>query len=126
MNSSVADYNFTRWEQALLTRNPKNVAELYAENAILLPTIAREVIADKKGIEKYFTFFDTFLPSVSMVTEHVIDMAEESYVHCGVYRFKLTMQRKEQEVDARFSMLWKKIDGEWKICHHHSSRIPIV
>jgi hypothetical protein len=28
------------------------------------------------------------------------------------------------KVPARFSYLVKKIDGEWKIMHHHSSQMP--
>jgi len=35
------------------------------------------------------------------------------------------MEGVTQNVDARFSMVWQKIDGEWKIFHHHSSRIPL-
>ncbi len=126
MNSTLATANFARWEAALLTREPKNVAALYTGNATLLPTMAKKVITDHDGLMEYFTFFGSFLPTVSMVEEHVIEIAEQSYLHCGVYRFTLTMEGAEQQVDARFTMVWQKIDGEWKIFHHHSSRVPVV
>jgi hypothetical protein len=126
MDASVATANFARWKDTLLARKPKNVAALYVDNATLIPTLAKKVITDLAGVEAYFTFFDTFNPSASMVEEHVVDIAEDSYLHCGVYRFTLTMQGTEQDVDARFSMLWKKTGGEWKILHHHSSRIPVL
>ena len=126
MDSSVSSGNFARWEQALLTREPKNVAALYSVHATLIPTMAQKVITDYKGIVAYFTFFGSFLPSVRMKEEHVMDLSDDSYLHCGVYRFTLTMQGVEQEVDARFTMVWQKIDSEWKIFHHHSSRIPLI
>lgn len=126
MDSALASTNFARWEAALLTREPKSVAALYADNATLLPTMAQRVITDREGIKGYFTFFETFLPSVSMVEEHVINIAEQSYLHCGVYRFQLTVEGVKQNVDARFSMVWQKIGSEWKIFHHHSSRFPLV
>ena len=126
MDPSLAAANFALWKQALLTREPQTVAALYADHATLLPTMAQKVIVDRKGIETYFTFFETFLPSVSIVEEHVMEIGEGSYLHCGVYRFTLTMKGAEQEVDARFSIVWEKIGGEWKIVHHHSSRVPLV
>jgi uncharacterized protein (TIGR02246 family) len=126
MDSTLASTNFTRWEQALLTRHPKTVAELYADDATLLPTMAHKVITERKGVEQYFTFFESFVPTVSMVEQHVVDISEESYLHCGVYRFTLTIDGKEQEVDARFTMIWKKSGNQWKIFHHHSSRVPIL
>ena len=29
-------------------------------------------------------------------------------------------------VEARFSYMWRKVDGVWKIVHHHSSALPKV
>lgn len=125
MSSSIAADNFARWEQALLTCKPKTVAALYADNATLIPTMAQKVQTDHAGIVEYFDFFLSFHPRVSIIEEHVIEISKESYLHCGIYRFALTMQGVEQMVDARFSMLWQKVDGAWKILHHHSSRVPL-
>lgn len=125
MDSSSVNTNFARWGDALLTQSAKNVAALYASNAILLPTMGKHVIATNKGVEEYFAFFLTFLPRVSMKDEFVFGERADSYVHCGVYRFRLTRDGKEQEVDARFSMLWQKVNGNWMIVHHHSSQVPV-
>jgi uncharacterized protein (TIGR02246 family) len=126
MQNSLSTQNFTLWQTALLTRDPEQVADLYTENATLLPTMAQKVMTDRQGIIAYFTFFESFLPSVSMVEEHVIPISDDSYVHCGVYRFQLTRDGKPEEVDARFTMVWEKIGETWKMLHHHSSRIPVV
>ncbi len=127
MESSIVNSNFAKWKQALLTREPRNVASLYADNATLLPTLAQKVMTDRESITSYFAFFDTFHPSVSkIVEEHVIKISDDSYVHCGIYRFHLTRDAQEHEVDARFSMVWKKVDGAWWILHHHSSQVPVI
>ncbi len=126
MDSVVVSANFDLWKTALLSRKPQSVAALYTKNATLLPTMGQKVITNSEGIEAYFTFFLAFLPSVSILEEHVMDIAELSYLHCGMYRFNLTIEGETEQVDARFSIVWQKIHGEWKIFHHHSSRVPDV
>lgn len=118
--------NFHRWQTALLSRDVSQVADLYAENATLIPTMFKKMATDRKSIEEYFTFFLSLLPSASMIQEEVIPTSDDCYLHCGVYRFALTMDGTEQEVDARFTMVWQRIDDEWKILHHHSSRNPAM
>jgi hypothetical protein len=41
-----------------------------------------------------------------------------------MYTFELGDAGKRTPVSARFSYVWKKEDGEWKIAHHHSSVTP--
>jgi hypothetical protein len=124
MDLALATTNFGRWEQALLTRDPAAVAALYVPHLTLLPTMARRVITDRTGAEEYFTFFGSFQPTVRMVEEHVLPISDASYLHCGVYRFTLTMDGKREDVDARFTMVWVRDHQGWSIFHHHSSRIP--
>lgn len=126
MNAEIATINFSRWENALLTRDPTQVAVLYCSTATLLPTMAKELILDQKGIIEYFTFFESFEPTVVMIEEHVELIDNLSYLHCGVYRFTLTIEGEQSDVDARFTMIWQKTDDEWKVLHHHSSRVPVV
>ncbi len=124
MDSALVATNFSRWEQALLTRDAAKVADLYAENSTLLPTLAQRVITNRAGVLEYFTFFLSFLPRLSMVEEQVRTIAHDHYLHCGVYRFTLTTNGRENDVDARFSMVWKNVGSEWKLFHHHSSQAP--
>jgi len=116
--------NFARWQDALLSRDPHAVANLYADNATLIPTMFKKMATDRNAIVEYFTFFLSLLPGASMIQEEVIPTSDDSYLHCGVYRFKLTVDGSEQEVDARFTMVWQKVDDKWNILHHHSSRNP--
>ncbi|UPA22915.1 DUF4440 domain-containing protein [Candidatus Peribacteria bacterium] len=116
--------NFARWQGALLSRDPHQVADLYADNATLIPTMFKKMATDHSAIVEYFTFFTSLHPEATMLQEEVIPTSDDCYLHCGVYRFKLTVDGSEQEVDARFTMMWQKVDNEWNILHHHSSRNP--
>jgi hypothetical protein len=55
----------------------------------------------------------------------MVPVSENSYVHCGVYRFTVDNKKGGREpLDARFTFLWKKNSGGmWEILHHHSSRV---
>lgn len=50
-------YAFTMWSDALQTLDPYKVAELYAEDGILLPTQSDDVRTTKKEIAAYFVEF---------------------------------------------------------------------
>jgi hypothetical protein len=41
-----------------------------------------------------------------------------------MYTFMVGPDDTRQAVEARFSYMWRKVDGDWKIVHHHSSAVP--
>ena len=43
-----------KWNQALLSGDPRIVAACYAEDAVLLPTLSRQVRHNRSEIEDYF------------------------------------------------------------------------
>ncbi len=45
---------FDHWNEALQSGNAKNVAELYAPDAMLLPTVSNNVYQGREAIETYF------------------------------------------------------------------------
>ena len=47
-----------------------------------------------------------------------------AYLHSGLYTFELGDADARTPVEARFSYVWRKLDGMWKISHHHSSVRP--
>lgn len=127
MDASLAASNFARWEAAVSSGDPKVVAALYTDNLTLLPTMAKTVMTDYAGAEKYFAFFGSFNPTVKMLEEHVVSISDRAYLHCGVYQFMLDRDGERKPLDARFTFVWVQDEqGEWKILHHHSSAIPVV
>ena len=48
----------------------------------------------------------------------------DAYLHSGLYTFELGDAGARTPVEARFSYVWQKVNGTWKISHHHSSVRP--
>ena len=48
---------FDEWNKALQTRDPEQVAKLYAGNPILLPTMSNRVRHTHEEIKDYFSTF---------------------------------------------------------------------
>ena len=62
----IASRNFSKWNSALQTGNPKEVAALYFKDATFLPTTSREFKKGQKGAEEYFTHFLKKIPRVKL------------------------------------------------------------
>ncbi|PPU76510.1 MULTISPECIES: SgcJ/EcaC family oxidoreductase [Xanthomonas] len=116
---------FDTWNAALATGNPHKVADLYAPDGVLLPTVSNEVRASREQIEKYFELFLTKKPKgvVNYRTVRLLD--DDSAVDAGVYTFTLTdKDGKKSDVQARYTFVYEKRDGKWLIINHHSSAMP--
>jgi uncharacterized protein (TIGR02246 family) len=112
---------FNLWNDALATGDPAQVAARYSKNAILLPTVSDTPRKTKEAITDYFVSFLKNKPQ-GVITQGVTiggpDWAEDA----GVYEF--TMGADGSRVLARYSFVYVKEDGQWKIAHHHSSAMP--
>src|SRR5215471_7298857 len=54
---------FVAWNTALITENPDNVVALYAQDAILLPTVENGPLVGRPDIRGYFVDFLKDKPS---------------------------------------------------------------
>lgn len=121
----IARQNFEKWANALLTKDPKKVAEFYSEDNTFLPTVSGEFKHGIEGAEGYFKHFLEKNPEGKVVEEAIQALGENSYLHSGMYNFELDKDGSRSTVEARFSFVWRKEeDGNWKIIHHHSSVRP--
>jgi len=112
---------FHLWNDALATGDPKKVAERYARNAVLLPTVSDEPRTTAEKIEDYFVDFLKKKPQ-GVVTQPNILIKDGICQDAGVYEF--TMGIDGSKVTARYTFTYVYEDGEWKIAHHHSSAMP--
>ena len=121
----IAEENFKKWNDSLLTGEAESVAAFYAEEASFLPTVSPEFKIGKSGAESYFKHFLQKNPKGNIVKERVRQISEKAYLHSGFYNFELGPNDSRQIVEARFTFLWEKNeDGKWVIAHHHSSFKP--
>jgi len=124
--AALARTNFGRWNDALQTKNAATVAAMYDHSDLsFLPTVSGKHIKDGSNTEDYFVDFVQKNPFGTITDDSISVMDNgETYLHTGLYTFELGEPSDRTPVEARFSYLWRKVDGDWKIGHHHSSVRP--
>lgn len=115
---------FTQWNAALATGNPQRVADRYAADAVLLPTVSNEVRTDRAGIVDYFTHFLENKPAGVIKKSYVDVLDQTTAIDTGVYVFTLTQDGEQREVEARYTFVYELRGGTWLIVNHHSSAMP--
>ncbi|WP_406218449.1 SgcJ/EcaC family oxidoreductase [Streptomyces canus] len=117
---------FNTWNAALQTGDSKKVADLYAKDAVLLPTVSNKVRTDRAGIVDYFQHFLENKPVGKKVQTIINVLDSDSAVDAGVYEFTLTDPDTgaKRVVEARYTYEYEKRGGQWKIVNHHSSAMP--
>jgi uncharacterized protein (TIGR02246 family) len=115
---------FPTWNAALATGDPQKVADLYAPDAVLLPTVSNQVRRTRAEIVDYFTKFLKDKPQGEMRDQIVDVLDADTAINAGVYEFTLTKEGKQQRVKARYSYVYELRDGRWLIVNHHSSAMP--
>ena len=112
---------FDQWNTALSTLNPDTVTALYADNAVLLPTVSNQVRHNHDEIRDYFVGFLQKSPQ-GVVDEFNVNILSDTHAtNSGVYTFTFGDGSK---VSARFSYLYVASNDGWKILQHHSSAMP--
>ncbi|GFM65580.1 MULTISPECIES: SgcJ/EcaC family oxidoreductase [Pseudomonas syringae group] len=118
---------FDRWNTALKTGNPQTVVSLYAPNAILQPTVSNKVRATPAEITDYFDHFLALKPVGEINYREIRRLSPDAAMDSGVYTFTLTAaDGKKSKVQARYTFLYERVGGQWKILNHHSSAMPEV
>lgn len=116
---------FDGWNAALASNQAQRVADRYAPNAVLLPTVSNQVRSNRAEIVDYFTHFLEKKPRGVINYREVRVLDANNAVDSGVYTFNLTEANGAQrQVQARYSFVYEKINGQWLIINHHSSAMP--
>jgi uncharacterized protein (TIGR02246 family) len=115
---------FDIWNAALATGDPNKVADLYAPDAVLLPTVSNNVRTDRAEIVDYFEHFLAGKPAGTIDEEVIKVVDSDTAINTGVYHFNLTKDGKPQRVDARYTYVYELVGGKWLIVNHHSSAMP--
>ena len=119
MSDSIASELLQKWTDAVKGGDAKQVTSLYHNDGILLGTFSGK---ERVGHELILEYFENLLKSpveVQIVSEHP-HVYESAAVNSGHYNFVT----EGKTVNARFSFVYHKDNGEWKIVSHHSSVIP--
>lgn len=111
---------FDGWNQALVSGEVDRVVALYADDAILLPTLSNRVRHDHGEIAAYFADFLKKQPRGTLTESNVRRFGDVA-INSGSYVFRLG---DGQEVPCRFTFVYRRSAGAWRIVEHHSSQMP--
>jgi len=111
---------FDRWNASLKTGDAKKVAENYAYDSVLLPTLSNKVrLTDAERVD-YFEHFLEGKP-VGKIDSRNIRIGCNDAIDTGTYTFSFA-GKKDASARYTFTYIW---DGHnWKISSHHSSLMP--
>ena len=115
---------FDRWNASLQTKDAAKVAENYATDAVLLPTVSNKPRTTPEGIKDYFEHFLQKSPK-GKIDSSTIRIGCNQASDVGTYTFTLTdKEGNTSDVAARYTYNYEFIKGKWLITHHHSSMMP--
>jgi uncharacterized protein (TIGR02246 family) len=113
---------FKRWNLALQSGNAKKVSKLYANDAIFLPTMSNKVRYNRSEYEAYFRDFLKRSPKAKLIESNIRKLPN-ILIHSGIYQFNFN---DNSQIKARFTFVYHKINLDWLIIEHHSSRLPLT
>ncbi|MBN8413361.1 DUF4440 domain-containing protein [Halomonas denitrificans] len=121
----AATRTLERWAIAVSRGEKETLLALYAEDAILVPTVANDVREDRLARQAYF---DAFLANEDLSCElgefsRRVSRKLGTVVIGGHYVFSYLIKGDMATIPARFLFTFEEIAGEWKITGHHSSQL---
>jgi len=113
-----------KWAEAIRTRIPENVMELYHSDGLLWGTLSPVI---RHGFHPIHEYFISFLKREELnceYTENIVREYDDFIFHSGTYIFSWKAGENNIRLPARFSFVFKKENGKWLILEHHSSLFP--
>lgn len=102
----------------------EEITNLYTKDATLIGADSPQVRNSPEEIRRYFKSF-TQLPNLAITGySGSVRVYGDTAVETGYYTFAYDKGEKRETVPARFSIHYRRVNGEWKIDDHHSSRLP--
>ncbi len=121
MNEENVIALFNDWNDALATGDPDVVTQMYADNAVLLPTISNKIRHNHPEIRDYFVGFLAKQPQGVITESNARVLSDTLATNAGIYVFTFG---DGAQVTARFNYTYELNYGAWKIIQHHSSAMP--
>ena len=104
----------------------EDLVDLYAENAVLLPTFSNDLLIDKAGIRGYFEELSGQQGiKVSVDEESIVTQRFSNSLQAisGIYRWHFGGGDEAVVIEARFTFVLD-LSLANPILHHHSSQLP--
>jgi len=113
------------WLDVVSKGDPQSITDLYAEEGVLLGTVAENIKQGRKEIKTYFDMFTKKNPKGTIDSIIFQDLGDDHGVADGNYTFEIDDEEnkgKRIKVPARFTYV---VDVKSGLIHtHHSSATP--
>ncbi len=113
------------WSRTVNSRQPTALSRLYSDDAIFLPTLHHGLIQNRIARTDYFSkLLGRSGFSVRIMRVQTQTLGADAAICSGLYEFGYFDQGQMQWIEARFTMVFRDIGGQFLIVNHHSSRTP--
>ena len=115
-----------QWVSRVCSGNPDNIAALYHESAVLVPTFYPHTVITTEGVRNYFGQLATRDGlGVRLHNKALRKQSLSDTVHTlsGIYSFEFEVDQVLLSFPSRFSFM-VDISLATPILHHHSSQVP--
>ncbi len=109
------------WQQ----RSLGNLRRLYSEEVVVFNTVPPPRFSDFKTFENTLQQYFSQIQELSLFTEN-IQIEIETDVGWITSQYLMTYQMKDEYLrqTGRWTEIYHRVDGEWKLAHLHSSTDP--
>jgi uncharacterized protein (TIGR02246 family) len=114
-----------KWIEGMTRHDVDSVVALYDSEAVLWGTRSPTLRDNPSKVREYFNMLRTVPPTYKAVLgEQRIRVYGNLAINTGTYTFSELRDGKEVVRPARFSFVFRNVNGRWLIIDHHSSAMP--
>ena len=101
------------WAAAFNKGDAQAVAAMYAEDAYVLPP-GSDIVKGRSAIEAFWRQAAQQMTDAKLTTLDVLPLGRNAAREIGTVSLK-TKTQPPQEVVGKYAVVWRKIDGRWKL-----------
>jgi uncharacterized protein (TIGR02246 family) len=101
------------WTAAFNKGDAQAVAAMYAEDAYVLPP-GSDIVKGRAAIEAFWRQAAQQMTDAKLTTLDVLPLGRTAAREIGTVSLK-TKSQPPQEVVGKYAVVWRKIDGRWKL-----------
>ena len=113
------------WARTFTDDNPDPILALYDDEGVLWGTLSPTRRDTPEAVRDYFVKAFKALPGHKVAFgDQLIRVYGNTAINTGYYTFSFVKEGKPTTLPARYSFVYVKRNGAWKIVDHHSSKMP--
>jgi uncharacterized protein (TIGR02246 family) len=114
-----------KWAEVFTDDNPDPILALYDTEAVMWGTLSPARRDNPAAIRDYFEKAFKALPGHKVTFgDQSIRVYGNTAINTGYYTFSFVKDGKPTSLPARYSFVYVKRNGDWKIVDFHSSKMP--